>query len=201
MTLFEDFIVEGQDSKRATQILDEKILKESNLIQKRKDIGISPVPSLLDGQIPDKNLHLPLTEKTPAEAASSPSLYPVIHIENNDDWLDPAEEIDLEEEAAAYERERYDPPFVAPIQTREKRNSLQRLKWSQPPPYAPPEDSRTQPSAPPFPVNLPSQSPGIDDLLATKRSLTSQITQLRGVSLQKNLKTRLLRFRPYRSTC
>lgn len=120
---------------------------------------------------------------------SPPSLYPVIHKENSDGGLDPAEEIDLEEEAAAYERERYDPPFVAPIKTQEKRSSLQRLKWSQPPPYVPSQDYRAQPSAPPSPVTLLPLTPGIDSLLATKQSLTSQITQLRGViSLQKELK-------------
>ena len=52
-----------------------------------------------------------------------------------------------------------------------------------------PEDPRTQPSTPSFSGNLPSQTSGIDDLLATKRSLTSQITQLRGIiSLEKELK-------------
>lgn len=150
----------------------------------------SSVPSLLDEKIGDRNLHPPLTEMSPTPAIfPTPSLYPVIHKANGDDWLDPAEELDLEEEAAGYERLKYGPPFVAPIRTQEKGGSLQRLKWSQPPPYVPPEDLRPQPSAPSFPGNLPPQTPGIDDLLATKRSLTSQITQLRGViSLQKELK-------------
>ena len=81
----------------------------------------SSVPSLLDEKIGDRNLHPPLTEMAPTPAIfPPPSLYPVIHKANSDDWLDPAEELDLEEEAAGYERLKYDPPFVAPIRTQEK---------------------------------------------------------------------------------
>lgn len=136
-----------------------------------------------------KILHLPLTDKTPAEAASYPSLYLVLHKDNEGDWLDPTEEADLEEEAAEYERERYDPPVVAPLRAHGGRNNSQRLRWSQPPPYVPSPASQILLSAPPFPITLPPQIPGVDSLLATKQSLASQITQLRGViSLQKELK-------------
>ena len=110
----------------------------------------SSAPSLLDEKIGDRSLHPPLTETSPTPTIfPPPSLYPVIHKVNSDDWLDPAEELDLEEEAAGYERLKYDPPFVAPIRTREKGSGLQRLKWSQPPPYTPPRT--LEPSHPPLP--------------------------------------------------
>ena len=137
----------------------------------------------MDERVGDRQLHPPLIDKPSAPPIfPPPSLYPVIPEEKNNDWLDSGDEIDLEGETITYERGRHTPSIVAPIRTHERRNTPQRLRWSQPPPYVPLHNCQIQSA-------LPPQTPGVDSLLATKRSLASQITQLRGViSLQKELK-------------
>ena len=178
LALYEDFISGRQESESAT-LLGEVAPSFS---PRREGPG-SSASSLVDERVGDRQLHPPLIDKPSAPPIfPPPALYPVIPEDRNNDWLDSGDEIDLEGETVTYERGRHNASIVAPTRTQEGRGTSQRPRWSQPPPYVPLHNCQIQSA-------LPPQTPGVDSLLATKRSLASQITQLRGViSLQKELK-------------